>query len=201
MLLGLFFTTALMTLAVEAIRFKNYFSHPYGVVEEETIMFFMNSFFVPFFWLLNPTRIFKQAKRALKYGKASLTQREANELMEEEKYDVGKRFAEILEMMWFTYLYSTLIPIGAVITAFGLIFYYWVDKYNLLRRSSVTGQISGGIINTSLTLLDFTLILRPIGSIIFDSQIRTSYMVSNVIMIVVAAVYILLPKDKLIEIF
>ncbi len=121
--------------------------------------------------------------------------------MEEEKYDVGKRFAEILEMMWFTYLYSTLIPIGGVITAFGLIFYYWVDKYNLLRRSSVNGQISGGIINTSLSLLDFTLILRPIGSIIFDSQIRDSYMPSNVIMIIIAGVYIVLPKDRLIDIF
>lgn len=104
-------------------------------------------------------------------------------------------------MMWFTYLYSTLIPVGAVITAFGLIIYYWVDKYNLLRRSSVTGQISGGIINKSLTLLDFTLILRPIGSIIFDSQIRDSYMVSNVIMIIIAGVFIVLPKDKLIDIF
>jgi hypothetical protein len=30
---GLFFTTALMTLAVEDIKFKNFYSHPYGVVE------------------------------------------------------------------------------------------------------------------------------------------------------------------------
>lgn len=78
MVLGLFFTTALMTLAVEAIRFHNYYSHPYGVVEEESIMFFMNSFFVPFFWLINPTRIFKEIKRSLKYGKPYLTQKEAN---------------------------------------------------------------------------------------------------------------------------
>jgi hypothetical protein len=75
MLLGLFFTTALMTLAVEAIRFHNYYSHPYGVIDEETIMFFMNSFFVPFFWLVNPTRIYKQIVRKIKFGKPSLTQR------------------------------------------------------------------------------------------------------------------------------
>ena len=30
--LGLFFTTALMTLAVEAITMKNYYQHPYGVI-------------------------------------------------------------------------------------------------------------------------------------------------------------------------
>ena len=32
--LGMFFTTALMTLAVEAITFKNFYSHQYGVIEE-----------------------------------------------------------------------------------------------------------------------------------------------------------------------
>ena len=31
---GLFFTTALMTLAVEAIKYENYYAHPYGVIEE-----------------------------------------------------------------------------------------------------------------------------------------------------------------------
>lgn len=101
--------------------------------------------------------------------------------------------------MWFTYLYSTLIPIGAVITLFGLICYYWIDKYNLLRRSSISGQISGNIINVSITLLDFTLLLRPVGSIIFDSQIRDSYRIANAVMIVVAFVYIILPKNKLID--
>ena len=103
--------------------------------------------------------------------------------------------------MWFTYLYSTLIPIGAVITLVGLICYYWVDKYNLLRRSSISGQISGNIINVSITLLDFTLLLRPVGSIIFDSQIRDSYRIANAVMIVIAFVYIILPKNRLIDWF
>ena len=101
-------------------------------------------------------------------------------------------------MVWFTFLYSTLIPIGVIITLFGLVCYYWVDKYNLLRRSSVNGQISGNLISISITLLDFTIIIRPIGSIIFDSQIRDSYRASNVAMIIIGFVFLLLPKDKLI---
>lgn len=50
---------------------------------------------------------------------------------------MGKRYAEILETVWFTFLYASLIPMGAFFTIFGVGFYYWVDKYNLLRRSSV----------------------------------------------------------------
>jgi hypothetical protein len=68
--------------------------------------------------------------------------------------------------MWFTFLYATLIPVGAFFTFLGLILYYWVDKYNLLRRSSLTQNISGKLAVVSLKLLDFTLVLRPLGTIL-----------------------------------
>lgn len=57
--------------------------------------------------------------------------------MEDYPYDMGKRYAETIETMWFTFLYVTLIPIGAFLSLLGLWMYYWVDKYNLLRRSKV----------------------------------------------------------------
>lgn len=40
-------------------------------------------------------------------------------------------------MMWFTFLYADLIPVGSFMILFGLFAYYWIDKYNLLRRSSL----------------------------------------------------------------
>jgi hypothetical protein len=52
---------------------------------------------------------------------------------------MGKRYAEIIESMWFTFLYATIVPIGAFISLAGIAIYYWVDKYNLLRRSSLGG--------------------------------------------------------------
>lgn len=92
--------------------------------------------------------------------------------MEETPYDMGKRYAEIIETMWFVYLYSTLIPIGAFISVVGLVIYYWVDKYNLLRRSSINCQVSSKLVLTSMNMLDYTLVLRPIGSLLFDFQLR-----------------------------
>ena len=44
--------------------------------------------------------------------------------------------------MWFTFLYATLIPVGAFLSLGGIAFYYWVDKYNYLRRSSLSHHIS-----------------------------------------------------------
>ena len=74
--------------------------------------------------------------------------------------------------MWFTYLYATLLPIGAIISLGGLILYYWIDKYNLLRRSSLNTEIYGKLVMTSMALLDFCLVFRPIGELIFDKQVR-----------------------------
>ena len=104
--------------------------------------------------------------------------------------------------MWFVFLYSTLLPIGAIISVLGLFFYYWVDKYNLTKRSKVHGKVSGHFMRTSLRLLDLVLIFKPLGSIIFDTHLRDNYyMPSDIIMICIAFVYIIVPKTKLIKFF
>lgn len=159
----MFFTTALMTLAVEAISFQNFYTHLYGVIEEETIFFFMNAFFVPLIWLVNPFQLFVLLRRKFYYGRDDIPQKKANSIMEDFNYDMGKRYAEVLETMWFTFLYLTLIPFGAMLTLSGLIIYYWVDKYNLLRRSSVKEKISGELASWALKQLDLTLFFRAIG--------------------------------------
>ena len=57
--------------------------------------------------------------------------------MENYKYSMGKRYAELIESVWFTYLYYSVIPGGAIIILAGLILFYWVDKFTLLRRTSI----------------------------------------------------------------
>lgn len=105
-------------------------------------------------------------------------------------------------MMWFVFFYSTLIPVGAIITTFGLMFYYWVDKYNLLRRSKVAGKVSSRPLQKNLTLLDLTLLFRSLGSLLFDLQIRGGkYLTSDIVLTCVSIVYIILPKKTLIDLF
>ena len=104
--------------------------------------------------------------------------------------------------MWFVYMYSTLLPIASIISLVGLFLYYWIDKYNLLRRSKVTGEISGDFIRTSLLLLDFILILKPLGALIFDIHLRDNYYInSDIAMIVIGFIYVVIPKYLLMSIF
>jgi hypothetical protein len=92
-----------------------------------------------------------------------------------------------------------MVPLGAFITIIGLSFYYWVDKYNLLRRSSLSHNISGEMAMVSLKLLDFTLIMKPLGEIIFDAGIRDHVQVESIVLTAVAVVYVCLPMDTLLE--
>ncbi len=119
--------------------------------------------------------------------------------MSDSTYLMGKRYAEVIKTIWFTFLYATLVPAGTLITLFGLIFYYWIDKYNLLRRSTIKSNISGKLALVSMKLLDFSLILMPIGSIIFDDPIRHTVHWSTIVMSCIGLIYMFIPMDKLLD--
>jgi hypothetical protein len=72
--------------------FQNFFRHNFGVIEEETIMFLFNSIFVPLFWLINPMYLLRNYQRWRNFGSKFFTQKQANILMEDPPYDVGKRY-------------------------------------------------------------------------------------------------------------
>lgn len=95
--------------------------------------------------------------------------------------------------MWFTFLYMTLIPIGGLFSCIGLIAYYWVDKYNLLRRSTIVSQVSGDLINLTLSMLEFTLVIRMLGEILFDYQLRGGVKIISWGYLAISVIYVLLP--------
>lgn len=45
----------------------------------------------------------------------------------------------------------------------GLILYYWVDKYNFLRKSVIKTRVSGKMAILGIKSLDATLFLCPAG--------------------------------------
>lgn len=62
--------------------------------------------------------------------------------MEKTEYYQAKRYADIMKTMWFTFLFGCCIPIGILFSILGLSFYYWFDKYNVMRRRSVKENLA-----------------------------------------------------------
>ena len=68
--------------------------------------------------------------------------------------------------------------------------YYWVDKYTLLRKSTLRGEVSGKFVLTGMKLLDLTLLLRPAGELIFDIQLRhKTGLASSIVMVCIGFIY------------
>lgn len=127
-----------------------------------------------------------------------MSQETANELIEDFPYDVGKRYAEVFEIMWFTFLYSELIPLGSFLVVIGLSLYFWIDKYNFLRRSALKAGISGKMSNLSLKSLDATLFLAPAGRLLFDLVMHQHVDYLAIVLTVLGLIYLVLPVSSMI---
>lgn len=93
-----------------------------------------------------------------------VTQQEANFLMEKTEYYQAKRYADIMKTMWFTFLFGSCIPLGILISMVGLICYYWVDKYNVMRRRSVKENLAKEVSIEMIEMLELTVIFCGIGN-------------------------------------
>ncbi len=138
-------------------------------------MFFITAFIIPLIWFIHPYNIIKNLKRKKLKDKKFINQKMANEIVEYYPYVLGKRYAEVFEIMWFTFLYSQLIPLGSFLVLIGLVLYYWVDKYNFLRKSAVNTRVSGKMAILGLKSLDATFFLCPAGQFLFSLLIRNRF--------------------------
>ena len=53
----------------------------------------------------------------------------------------------------------------------------------------------------AMKLLDFSLMLRSIGELIFDSQIRNGVAWQSIVCLILGVVYVLLPMDSILGFF
>jgi hypothetical protein len=51
----------------------------------------------------------------------------------------------------------------------------------------------------ALTLLDFSIVMKPIGELIFDTSIRDGYHIESIICLIIGVVYLLLPMNSIIN--
>ena len=130
----------------------------------------MNALIPQLVWLLDPYNWVKrykkwQVEKNIKYT----TQAELNQLKkliiclfcfsayEFTDYLVAKRYADNMKTMWFTFFYCPVIPMGIVVSLLGMTFYYWIDKYNILRRRTVKDSIDKSLTVEMIEMLEWIL--------------------------------------------
>lgn len=162
----------MITYIVEILGSHNYYG-PGGFIYTETMVFVWNCFIPPLVWLVDPWTIIQNFKRNRelekhKHGLCFVTQKQANELMEKPNYLSGKRYADLMKTMWFTFFYAPCIPLGNFFSMLNLILYYYIDKYNVLRRRTIKESLSKDVSLGMIEMLEFIIIFFAIGNFTFS---------------------------------
>jgi len=92
------------------------------------IIFLSNSFFSPILVYVDFYYIYLLIKR--RFFSTGLTQREMNLLFENPVMDISYKYSYIFRTILTSFFFVTLLPIGTVISFFGIIFSYIIDKVN-----------------------------------------------------------------------
>lgn len=119
--------------------------------------------------------------------------------MEQKEYVSGKRYADLMKTMWFTFFYSPAIPLGTLWSILGVIIYYWADKYNLVKRYIVKESISKDLTFEMIELLELVVMLHSFGNFFFKLKLFKFYEHSSIILLVIGGLYNLLPMQSINE--
>ena len=140
-----------------------------GLVEKMNSVLMASIFMTPILKIfLDKDNIWKgckirAVKNFIKTGKGiPYTQKEANEVFEKEAWGISKNYASVIKSFMVAIFYLPLIPLSVFYNLFYLLVFYWVTKYDLVKRSNkifrFTNQISQQLIpEFKWSLLVFTL--------------------------------------------
>ena len=119
--------------------------------------------------------------------------------MELTPYYQGKRYADIMKTMWFTFLYATCIPLGTFFSMLSLIMYYFIDRYNVLRRSTIKESLGPELSIEMIELLEWCLIVFVLGTFTFYRDLFGKTEVTTLILLGIAFIYSILPLQSITE--
>ncbi|CAD8188436.1 unnamed protein product [Paramecium octaurelia] len=199
--IALFANAAIVSYVIDILIFSNVYGFG-GFMYNETLIFIMNAAIAPLIWLIDPLSLFKKLQRDYQFSKGNgslLTQREANEIMEQIDYQLAMRYADIIKTMWLTFFFGTAIPLGVFSSLIGLSLFYLVDKYNLLRRRTVKENISQQLSWQMINMLEFVVLFNPLGNTAVSIFLNQKFDIYSAIGVIIGLSFQFLPIHRCIE--
>jgi hypothetical protein len=166
--LARFINTAIVPVIVN-ISSEKWFKEG-GLVSDIFSIMISLSFVDPIVAILNiggiKQSIFKRYYK-MQGKKCILTQAEANELCESPKIDMADQFSGAANLLLTAIFFHPLLPISIPIAMIGLLFNYWVSKYNFLRKISIPEQLSSLMPSFFANLLPYFAFLWSLDLLLF----------------------------------
>ena len=166
---AMFFNNALITFLIY------YFIHNYwgngGMIKVITQVFIINTFYGPIYNLINPFFQLKRYQRfkARKLGDNSLlTQKQANLMYEDVQTDFALLYSSVMKNMFTAAFYAPIVPMALFWTLLSNVLEYFVDKFNITHRGSITRSLGPRLAIQMTELMEFFLIIYAVSNVIFN---------------------------------
>jgi hypothetical protein len=100
-----------------------------------------------------------------------------------------------MKTMWFTFLYGSAIPLGIFFSMVGLTIYYYVDKYNFVRRRTVKESLGKDLSIEMIEMLEMIILFNGFGSLTMAMNLFGECHWQDITILVVAILYAALPME------
>lgn len=104
-----------------------------------------------------------------------------------------------MKTMWFTFLYGSAIPLGIVFSMFGLTIYYYIDKYNVLRRRTIKENLGKALSIEMIEMLELIILFNGFGSLTMSYNLFGEVHWQDIAILFASIVYCLLPMQEIAE--
>lgn len=101
----------------------------------------------------------------------SMFQVNLNRMFEYVEYDMAQRYAYYILQLYTASFYAYLVPICAPAVAVIFAIQYWVEKYNLFRRSSLFYNLNYNLSRNMVKIGEVSVLIYSIGVLIFSLRV------------------------------
>jgi hypothetical protein len=98
--------------------------------------------------------------------KFKINQGEANKICEDPELKVYFLYTNVVRILLYTSLYFAISPGIAILGFKGLVLYFWVEKYNVLKRYLMPSNLRSEIAEAMYEYTDYAIFLVSLGSLI-----------------------------------
>ncbi|CAK69146.1 unnamed protein product (macronuclear) [Paramecium tetraurelia] len=149
------------------------YSRQGGVISDAFFLLIVNSFLVPIFAYLDPLYLYKLYQQYFFKVDNTFNQIEANRIFEGPSVLLYEHYSYVCLSLWISLLFAPLLPISLLFCSSGLLLYYWIQKYLLLRRNCKPPFQSFHLNREMMNLFELSPIILAVG------QIWTDYIFSS----------------------
>ena len=147
---------------------------------------------------IQPKSVVHQIKKILSKEIDELSQQEANCNAEEPEFELPERYSLGVFTVSFMFMCSDLIPLGLFVSLGFIICYYWITKFNFIKRSSLSKiRMNQKFVKNALFLLQLSLPLKPFLNILVGSLGKEVFLIPEIFMLIIGIAYVFIPKQPI----